>query len=68
MNRFYKYATGQAVATERQMQQNTSQTRRHIEPIFDASGSLKRHAISRLNEAGLQKASEPSSNDDQGAS
>lgn len=51
------------------MQQNTSQSqsRRHVEPIFDASGSLKRHAISRLSETSLQKASETQSDEDQGA-
>lgn len=25
------------------------ETRRHVEPIFDASGTLKRHALSRLD-------------------
>lgn len=27
------------------------ETRRHVEPIFDASGTLKRHALSRLEAA-----------------
>jgi hypothetical protein len=35
------------------MQQHTSQTtetRRRVEPIFDASGSLKRHVMSKIDE------------------
>lgn len=42
------------------MQQSTShsQTKRRVEPIFDASGSLRRHVMSKLDEANLSHATE----------
>lgn len=51
------------------MQQRTSRTTgtgtgRRIEPIFDASGSLKRHVMSKIDDARLHRT--PETTDDEG--
>lgn len=49
------------------MQQRMSQTTgtsRRIEPIFDASGALKRHAMSKADDARLHKT--PETTEDEG--
>lgn len=55
MSKLDKYGSGvKARATEWKMPEIGTQmkeTRRHVEPIFDASGTLKRHALSRLEAA-----------------
>lgn len=45
---------------EQDMQRTTSQreVRRHVEPILDASGTLKRHAMTRLDDGPLSKSPE----------
>lgn len=51
------------------MQQRTSQTTgtsRRVEPIFDASGSLKRHVMSKIDEARLHQTSARRDDDGQG--
>lgn len=54
MARFERHGTGPESGTvESEMQQRRSQTpetSRRVEPIFDASGSLKRHAMSKIDE------------------
>lgn len=50
------------------MQQRTPQpteTYRRVEPIFDASGSLKRHAMSKIDEARNPSTSEGTNDEDQ---
>ncbi len=49
------------------MQQRTLRTTgtgRRIEPIFDASGSLKRHVMSKIDDARLHRT--PETTDDEG--
>lgn len=61
VSRFYERTAGKmSGGVEQKMQQSTShsQTKRRVEPIFDASGSLRRHVMSKLDEANLSHATE----------
>jgi len=70
MDRFGRHQSGSsASAAEFEMQQRTSRTTgtgtgRRIEPIFDASGSLKRHVMSKIDDARLHRT--PETTDDEG--
>ncbi|MBO6678805.1 hypothetical protein [Parvibaculum sp.] len=59
MTKFDRYkAAGDTRPTEWQMPDTLSQspeTHRHVEPIFDASGSLKRHVLSKLEAEQTEK-------------
>lgn len=51
------------------MQQRTPQpteTNRRVEPIFDASGSLRRHVMSKIDEARFHQTSEGTDDDNRG--
>jgi hypothetical protein len=72
MSRFHKQRSGketgaaeQQMQQMQQMQQSTphSEIRRRVEPILDASGTLKRHAMSKVEKAGFQEAERPLEND-----
>ncbi|MAM94623.1 MAG: hypothetical protein CMI61_08365 [Parvibaculum sp.] len=61
MNRFHKQRSGKETgAAEQKMQQSTtySEIRRRVEPILDASGTLKRHVMSKVEKARFQEAEE----------
>ncbi|MEP2829412.1 hypothetical protein [Parvibaculum sp.] len=45
-----------------QRSQPHSEIRRRVEPILDASGTLKRHVMSRTEKAGFQEAEGPAEN------
>jgi len=65
MSRFHKQRTGKDTgAAEQQMQRSQphSEIRRRVEPILDASGTLKRHVMSRTEKAGFQEAEGPAEN------
>ena len=59
MSSFHKHSAGKGSgAAEQKMQQSStpqSEIRRRIEPILDASGTLKRHAMSMLDEATIAR-------------
>tara|TARA_R110002110_G_scaffold179197_13_gene384634 strand:- start:11900 stop:12115 length:216 start_codon:yes stop_codon:yes gene_type:complete len=59
MGKFDKHrATPGSRLTESKMQKNVTpdpESHRRVEPILDASGSLKRHTLSRLDEARIEK-------------
>jgi hypothetical protein len=68
MDRFGRHQSGSSAgAAEFEMQQRTLRTTgtgRRIEPIFDASGSLKRHVMSKIDDARLHRT--PETTDDEG--
>jgi len=59
MSKFDRYkAAGDARSMEWQMRETFSQPtegQRRVEPIFDASGSLKRHILSKLDAEHTEK-------------
>lgn len=69
MARFERHGIGpDSGVVESEMQQHTSQTtetRRRVEPIFDASGSLKRHVMSKIDEIRTNHLREAADGNDQ---
>ena len=58
MSKSDKYKADDVRPMEWQMPETfsqTTETHRHVEPIFDASGSLKRHILSRLDAEHTEK-------------